>query len=162
MASYNFFSVYLFATSSLSVFLFAPLDCGRMTSCRHLCTEAEFLDDPLSIIGGYGQTKWAMERIDMQALDVLPGGAIFRPALITGRSTDDAGPNNDLFSSILVGMNIINNLGYYPDLDFRLDMVPVDFFCKGDCGNSYTNMQFQEQQNGENIPSLQPRCDPIS
>ena len=118
---------YLFATSSLSVFLFPPHDSDMITFCRRLCTEAEFLDDPLSIIGGYGQTKWAMERLVMQALDVLPGGAIFRPALITGRSTDGAGPKNDLFSSILFGMK---KLGFYPDLDFPFDMVPVDFCAK--------------------------------
>ena len=118
---------YLFATSSLSVFLFAPLDCDRITSCRRVCTEAEFLDDPLSIIGGYGQTKWVMERLVMQALDALPGGAFFRPALITGRSTDGAGPKNDLFSSILFGMK---KLGFHPELDFPFDMVPVDFCAK--------------------------------
>ena len=97
-------SKYLFATSSLSVFLFPHRDSGEINSHRRVCTEHEFLDDPLSIIGGYGQTKWVMERLVMQALDALPGGAIFRPARITGRSTDGAGPNSDLFSSILVGM----------------------------------------------------------
>ena len=118
---------YLFFTSSLSVFLFPPHDSDKPKPCRRVCSEAEFLDDPLLINGGYGQSKWAAERLVMQALEGLPGGAIFRPARITGRSTDGACPKNDLFTSILFGMK---RLGFYPDLDFPYDMVPVDYCAK--------------------------------
>ena len=115
---------YLFASSSLSVFLFPPHESANSQTSRRMCTEAGFLDDPLLINGGYGQSKWASDRLVRQALDCLPGGAIFRPARVTGRSTDGAGPKNDLFASILFGMQ---RLGFYPDLDFPYDMVPVDF-----------------------------------
>ena len=118
---------YLFATSSLSVFLFPPHESANSKPSRRLCTEVEFPDDPSLINGGYGQSKWASERLVMQALDFLPGGAIFRPARVTGRSTDGAGPKNDLFASMLLGMP---RLGYYPDMDFPFDMVPVDFCAK--------------------------------
>lgn len=117
---------YLFATSSLSVFLFPP-DKIHNGSHRRICTEAEFFDDPLHIIGGYGQSKWASERLVKQALDFLPGGAIFRPARISGRSTDGNGPKNDLFASIMYGMK---KMGSFPDIDFPFDLTPVDFCAK--------------------------------
>ncbi|WAR12774.1 LGRD-like protein [Mya arenaria] len=114
---------YLFTTSSLSVFLF-PSDKVRNACSRQLLSESEFFDDPLCIEGGYGQSKWASERLVMQALDFLPGGAIFRPARISGRSTDGMGPKNDTFASTMIGMN---KMGSYPDMDFPYDLVPVDF-----------------------------------
>ena len=120
---------YLFTTSSLSVFLFPqlPPESTQPPTSRRICTEAEFLDDPLLIEGGYGQSKWASERLVMQALDFLPGGAIFRPARVSGRSSDGVGPKNDLFASILYGMK---RLGCYPDMDFPFDLTPVDFCAK--------------------------------
>ena len=120
---------YLFTTSSLSVFLFPPLpqESLQPPTSRRVCTEAEFFDDPLLIEGGYGQSKWASERLVMQALDFLPGGAIFRPARVSGRSSDGVGPKNDLFASILYGMK---RLGCYPDMDFPFDLTPVDFCAK--------------------------------
>lgn len=120
---------YLFTTSSLSVFLF-PLqstESEHTSTNRRVCTEAEFFDDPLLIEGGYGQSKWASERLVMQALDFLPGGAIFRPARVSGRSSDGVGPKNDLFASILLGMK---RLGCYPDMDFPFDLTPVDYCAK--------------------------------
>ena len=120
---------YLFTTSSLSVFLFPPQsrDSCQTSENRRVFTEAEFFDDPVLIEGGYGQSKWASERLVMQALDFLPGGAIFRPARVSGRSYDGVGPKNDLFASILYGMK---RLGSYPDMDFPFDLTPVDFCAK--------------------------------
>lgn len=117
---------YLFITSSLSVFLF-PKEHVLGGSGRRICTETEFFDDPLLIEGGYGQSKWASERLIMQALDFLPGGAIFRPARVSGRSTDGVGPKNDLFASTMIGMK---KMGAYPDMDFPFDLTPVDFCAK--------------------------------
>ena len=117
---------FLFLTSSLSVFLFPPQP--RDNEARNpLVSEADFLSDPLLVEGGYGQSKWASERLVLQALDHLPGGAIFRPARVSGRSTDGAGPRNDLFASCLMGMQ---RLGSVPDLDFPFDLTPVDFCAK--------------------------------
>ena len=114
---------YLFTTSSLSVFLF-PNEPVRAETDRRVCKESEFFDDPLLIEGGYGQSKWASERLIMQALDFLPGGAIFRPARVSGRSTDGVGPKNDLFASTMIGMK---KMGSYPDMSFPYDLTPVDF-----------------------------------
>lgn len=117
---------YLFTTSSLSVFLFPP-DRIKNGTLRRTMLESEFFDDPLLIEGGYGQSKWASERLVMQALDFLPGGGIFRPARVSGRSTDGVGPQNDLFASTLIGMQ---RMGSYPDMDFPYDLTPVDFCAK--------------------------------
>ncbi|XP_053394894.1 linear gramicidin synthase subunit D-like [Mercenaria mercenaria] len=117
---------YLFTTSSLSVFLF-PKEQVLSATGRRKCSESEFFDDPLLIEGGYGRSKWASERLIMQALDFLPGGAIFRPARVSGRSTDGVGPKNDLFASTMIGMK---QMGSYPDMDFPYDLTPVDFCAK--------------------------------
>ena len=120
---------YLFTTSSLGVFLFPQQlqDADNSSTGRRVCTEAEFFDDPMLIESGYGQSKWASERLVRQALDVLPGGAIFRPARVSGRGSDGVGPTDDIFASILRG---IHRLGCYPDMDFPFDLVPVDFCAK--------------------------------
>ncbi|XP_052058409.1 uncharacterized protein LOC127698786 [Mytilus californianus] len=117
---------YIFQTSSLSVFLFPP-EPKTGDSQHRMCYESEFFDDPCTVEGGYGQSKWASEKIVMEAIDHLPGGAIFRPARISGCSVTGSGPKNDLFASTLIGMR---KLGYYPDMDFPFDLTPVDFCAK--------------------------------
>ncbi|KAK3584001.1 hypothetical protein CHS0354_010468 [Potamilus streckersoni] len=117
---------YIFFTSSLSVFLF-PKSTLETTHRPRTCYESECLDDPMLIEGGYGQSKWASERLVLQALKYLPGGAIFRPARISGRTTDGVGPRNDLFGCTMLGMK---KLGCYPNLDFPYDLTPVDYVAK--------------------------------
>ncbi|KAK3092467.1 hypothetical protein FSP39_003164 [Pinctada imbricata] len=113
----------IFTTSSLGVFLFPKAD----DPPQMVYYEDDFLDDPLQIAGGYGRSKWASEKLILQALDYLPGGAIFRPARISGCSTDGYGPKNDLFASTILGMK---RLGCYPDMDFPYDLTPVDYVAK--------------------------------
>lgn len=117
---------YIFQTSSLSVFLFPP-EVKDGQSTRRMCYESECFEDPCTVEGGYGQSKWASEKIVMEAIDHLPGGAIFRPARVSGCTTTGAGPKNDLFASILIGMK---KFGYFPDMDFPFDLTPVDFCAK--------------------------------
>ncbi|XP_046571886.1 linear gramicidin synthase subunit D-like [Haliotis rubra] len=113
---------YLFMTSSLSVFLFPTP--GKSERDQSVIFECDFFDEPINVEGGYGQSKWASERLVLQALELLPGGAIFRPARISGTSTDGVGSRNDLFASTLLGMR---KLGSHPDMDFPYDLTPVDF-----------------------------------
>ncbi|WAR18423.1 LGRD-like protein [Mya arenaria] len=134
---------YLFTTSSLSVFLFPPEKTTNNCS-RQLLSESEFFEDPLCIEGGYGQSKWASERLVMQALYFLPGGAIFRPARVSGRSTDGTGPTNDLFASMMIGMK---KMGSYPDMDFPFDLTPVDY-----CAKSMVEITLQTCQSEETYP----------
>ncbi|KAH3851282.1 linear gramicidin synthase subunit D-like [Dreissena polymorpha] len=117
---------YLFTTSSLSVFLFPDVKIGK-DGQRLVLSESDFMEDPLNLEGGYAQSKWASERLVLQALDSLPGGAIFRPARVSGQSIDGVGPKNDLFASIMLGMS---KMGSYPDMDFPFDLTPVDFCAK--------------------------------
>ncbi|XP_069115437.1 uncharacterized protein [Argopecten irradians] len=117
---------YIFSTSSLSVFLF-PQSSPKTSPTNRMCYESEFCEDPCSLEGGYGKSKWASEKLIMQALEFLPGGAIFRPARISGSSVDGAGPRNDLFASTLIGMA---QLGSFPDMDFPYDLTPVDYVAK--------------------------------
>ncbi|VDI72215.1 L-aminoadipate-semialdehyde dehydrogenase [Mytilus galloprovincialis] len=117
---------YIFQTSSLSVFLFPP-EPKTVEPQHRMCYESDFFDDPCAVEGGYGQSKWASEKIVMEAIDHLPGGAIFRPARISGCSVTGSGPKNDLFASTLIGMR---KFGYYPDMDFPFDLTPVDFCAK--------------------------------
>ncbi|XP_060074646.1 linear gramicidin synthase subunit D-like [Ylistrum balloti] len=117
---------YIFSTSSLSVFLF-PNSPSSTPPTNRMCYETEFWDDPCTLEGGYGKSKWASEKLVVQALEYLPGGAIFRPARISGCSFDGAGPRNDLFASTLIGMT---QLGSFPDMDFPYDLTPVDYVAK--------------------------------
>ncbi|KAL3891712.1 hypothetical protein ACJMK2_003962 [Sinanodonta woodiana] len=117
---------YIFLTSSLSVFLF-PESTSDTNPHQRVFYESECLNDPMLIEGGYGQSKWASELLVSQALDHVPGGAIFRPARISGRTKDGIGLRNDLFGSTLLGMK---KLGYYPDLTFPFDLTPVDYVAK--------------------------------
>ncbi|KAK7504228.1 hypothetical protein BaRGS_00004532 [Batillaria attramentaria] len=111
---------FLFFVSSLSVFLY-PSEPGLVMG------EEDMLDDPLLVEGGYGQSKWVGDRLVQQALQHLPGGAIFRPGNVTGRSTDGAGPTDDMFVRCMVGMR---QMGSVPDADFPFDLMPVDFCSK--------------------------------
>ena len=114
---------HIFTTSSLGVFLFPkPEDPDQM-----IYYEDDVLEDPIQIAGGYGRSKWASEKLILQALDHLPGGAIFRPARISGCTTNGYGPKNDLFASTMIGMK---RLGCYPDMDFPYDLTPVDYVAR--------------------------------
>ncbi|XP_033733905.1 linear gramicidin synthase subunit D-like [Pecten maximus] len=146
---------YIFSTSSLSVFLFPKIP-SSTTSTNRMCYETEFFDDPCNLEGGYGKSKWASEKLVMQALEYLPGGAIFRPARISGSSVDGAGPRNDLFASTLIGMT---QLGSFPDMDFPYDLTPVDYVAKAMveislkiCNESGQHEQVYHLFNSQTIP----------
>lgn len=117
---------YIFTTSSLGVFLFPPTT-NNGNPEHKMCYESETMEDPTTIAGGYGQSKWASERLILQAIDHLPGGAIFRPARISGCTTNGIGPCNDLFGSTMIGMK---RLGTYPDMDYPYDLTPVDYVAR--------------------------------
>ncbi|CAH1796392.1 unnamed protein product [Owenia fusiformis] len=118
---------FLFSVSSLNVFLFPCTKYKDSANGMPVLKETDFFEDPSTLVGGYGQSKWASERLVQQALKVLPGGAIFRPARITGRSTDGAGPTSDFFALFLRGAI---QLGSYPTVQFPFDLTPVDYCAK--------------------------------
>lgn len=97
------------------------------TEGRVVYTENEALRHPASLSGGYNQSKWAGEALHLGALAWLPGGAVFRPARVTGCTATGIGPTSDLFATMLAG---VRQLGCYPDLTFPFDLTPVDFCAK--------------------------------
>ncbi|CAC5390671.1 unnamed protein product [Mytilus coruscus] len=136
---------FVFQTSSLSVFLF-PSEPKTGDPQHRMCYESEFFDDPCTVQGGYGQSKWASEKIVMEAIEHLPGGAIFIPARVSGCSVTGLGPKNGLFATILIGMR---KFGYYPDMDFPFDLTPVDF-----CANAMVEIAIRICNETKELPKV--------
>ena len=84
--------------------------------------------DPSSYLStiplGYAQSKAIAERLVRQAVGRGLSASIFRPALITG-DRSGAHANAEDFVSWVLGGCI--RMGWAPDVDWRLDVVPVDF-----------------------------------
>ncbi|XP_005091205.1 hybrid PKS-NRPS synthetase pynA [Aplysia californica] len=119
---------FIFSTSSLSVFLFPSSErVEKHKGNRVVFKENDELHDPVLLSGGYGQSKWVSEKLVSQALDKGLGGAIFRPARVSGDSKTGVGPTGDLFASLLIG---VEQLGVAPNLDFPFDLTPVDYCAK--------------------------------
>jgi thioester reductase-like protein len=84
--------------------------------------------DPLTHVStmplGYAQSKAVAERLVRHAVRRGLDASIFRPALISGDS-DGRHANAEDFVSMLLSGCI--RLGYAPDSDWQLDVVPVNF-----------------------------------
>lgn len=108
--------------STLSVFVATD----REATCYH---EADRLAEPARVYGGYGQTKWAAEKLLWEiAGNQIP--AVYRLGLLTGDTERGIGPAQDQLASFTRG---IVRLGCYPaGLDeLRFDVTPVDEAARG-------------------------------
>jgi thioester reductase-like protein len=103
--------------SSLSVFPFDGSDYYENTP----------IDSKVSLYGGYAQSKWVAEMTVQKAMNAGLQVKIFRPNLITGRSYDGVF-NQSSYLENLVKSSI--QIGYVPDIDTYIDMVPVDYVSK--------------------------------
>lgn len=103
--------------SSLSVFPFDGLDYCENTP----------IDNNVSLYGGYAQSKWVAEMTVQKAMEAGLPVKIFRPSLITGRSTDGVF-NQTSYLENLIKSSI--QIGYVADIDTFIDMVPVDYVSK--------------------------------
>ena len=99
-------------------------------SVCHAVGERSFVtedDDPLDRIErlplGYAQSKCVAESLARHAQARGLRTSIHRPALLTGDSTTGVSPHDDLVSSLFKGCI---QMGTAPDLDWRIDAVPVD------------------------------------
>ena len=119
---------FIFSTSSLAVFLFPTESEAQSQGGQVEYTEDSPLEDSSKISGGYAQSKWVADKLVAQALPHAAGGAIFRPARITGHSATGKAPHNDFFASFLAGTQM---LGVKPDLEIPFDVIPVDFCARG-------------------------------
>ena len=72
---------------------------------------------------GYAQSKCVAEALVREAQARGLRASIHRPALLTGDSATGVSPHDDLVSSLFKGCI---QMGTAPDLDWRIDAVPVD------------------------------------
>lgn len=83
--------------------------------------------DPLGTVDGlhfgYAQTKAAAESLVRQADALGVRTRIYRPALISGHSRSGRFNRDDMLSRLIAGCV---QMGAAPDLDWRLDALPVD------------------------------------
>jgi len=96
-------------------------------SGRHLfqCLgEEQVLDDPNRLFGGYPQSKWVGEALVREAGRRGLPVSVYRPGLVTGHSRTGHFNQDDFLCRFLKGCL---QLGAFPDLEFDLDMTPVDY-----------------------------------
>ncbi len=104
--------------STLSVFHSGGHDDGRVYY------EDEDLRKSGVPFGGYAQSKWAGERMIMNAAARGVPAAIYRPGLVSGDSRSGAWNTADMMSTMIMACA---TLGAVPDLDVDVDIVPVDY-----------------------------------
>lgn len=82
-------------------------------------------DVPTKLSDGYGQTKWAAEKLVREAGKRGIPVKVYRPGTISGHSVTGAANTHDLLNALIVESL---NLGCAPDVEGWLaDMTPVDF-----------------------------------
>jgi thioester reductase-like protein len=97
---------------------------GRDDSAREVITESTVPEDWKDLRMGYTQSKWVAERLVEQAQEQGVRTRIYRLGRICGSTATGAGPEHDLFWHVIrLGLQ----MGVVPDLDFPLDLTPVDF-----------------------------------
>ena len=84
--------------------------------------------DPIAYVSsmplGYAQSKAVAESLVRQAAERGLSASIFRPALIAGHSASGQANAADFVSWLVSGCI---RMGYAPDVEWQLDMVPVDY-----------------------------------
>ncbi|WP_427160473.1 thioester reductase domain-containing protein [Aliinostoc sp. HNIBRCY26] len=76
---------------------------------------------------GYSQTKWVAEKLVKIASDRGLPVTIHRPPLIAGDSETGIGNTHDFINLMAKGCL---QMGYFPDVEYMLDMSPVDYVSK--------------------------------
>ena len=86
--------------------------------------EQDSFDRWQGICLGYSQTKWVAEKLVKIAGERGLPITIYRPPLIAGHSKTGVSNTDDFISLMLKGCI---EMGSFPDLDYLLDMSPVDY-----------------------------------
>jgi thioester reductase-like protein len=76
---------------------------------------------------GYSQTKWVAEKLVKMAGDRGLPITIHRPPLISGHSETGVCNIDDFINLMIKGCL---QMGYFPDVDYQMDMSPVDYVSK--------------------------------
>ena len=87
-------------------------------------SESDSFDHWQGIDLGYSQTKWVAEKLVKIAGERGLPIAIYRPPLIAGHSKTGISNTDDFICLMLKGCI---QMGSFPDLDYLLDMSPVDY-----------------------------------
>ena len=93
----------------------------------HLVEEQDEFDHWEGIYLGYSQTKWVAEKLVKVARDRGLPVTIHRPPLIAGDSTTGICNTHDFINLMTKGCL---QMGSFPDVDYMLDMSPVDYVSK--------------------------------
>ncbi|MBK1986821.1 thioester reductase domain-containing protein [Sphaerospermopsis aphanizomenoides BCCUSP55] len=89
--------------------------------------EQDDFHDWQGIFLGYSQTKWVAEKLVKIASDRGLPVTIYRPPLIAGDSKTGICNTHDFINLMIKGCL---QMGYFPDVDYMLDMSPVDYVSK--------------------------------
>ena len=89
-----------------------------------VASEQDSFDHWQGICLGYSQTKWVAEKLVKIAGERGLPITIYRPPLIAGHSKTGVSNTDDFISLMLKGCI---QMGSFPDLDYLLDMSPVDY-----------------------------------
>jgi malonyl CoA-acyl carrier protein transacylase len=96
---------------------------------------------------GYAQSKWVAEQLVLEARRRGVPVSIYRPPLISGHSETGAW-NTDDFTCRLIKTCI--QMGYAPDLDWQMDLSPVDYV-------SSAVVYLSTQSQGKNFHLVNPQ-----
>ncbi|EGW34810.1 alpha-aminoadipate reductase [Spathaspora passalidarum NRRL Y-27907] len=112
------------STSALDTDYFVNLSDELLAQGKQGISEADQLAGSAKGLGnGYGQSKWAAEFIIRRAGERGLKGCITRPGYVTGFSETGASNTDDFLLRMLKGSA---ELGLYPDITNKVNMVPVD------------------------------------
>ncbi|TAE60229.1 MAG: NAD-dependent epimerase/dehydratase family protein [Nostocales cyanobacterium] len=89
--------------------------------------EQDSFDDWQGIFLGYSQTKWVAEKLVKIAGERGLPITIYRPPLIAGDSKTGICNTHDFINLMIKGCL---QMGSFPDVDYMLDMSPVDYVSK--------------------------------
>jgi thioester reductase-like protein len=112
--------------------------------------EQDSFDHWSGIYLGYSQTKWVAEKLVKIAQERGLPVTIHRPPLIAGHSQTGVFNKDDLICLMLKGCI---QMGSFPDLDYMLDMSPVDYVSKAIV---YISQQPQSLGKAFNLQHPQP------
>ncbi|MEA5617306.1 thioester reductase domain-containing protein [Cronbergia sp. UHCC 0137] len=90
-------------------------------------TEQQDFNDWQGIFLGYSQTKWVAEKLVKLASSRGLPVTIYRPPLISGDSQTGICNTHDFINLMIKGCL---QMGAFPDVDYMLDMSPVDYVSK--------------------------------
>jgi len=133
--------------SSVAVFE-SPYYAGKIV------TEEDSFDHWEGIFLGYSQTKWVAEKLVKIASQRGLPITIYRPPLISGHSQTGVGNTDDFVNLMTKGCL---QMGAFPQVDYMLDMSPVDYVSK-----AIAHLSRQEESLGKAFHLQHPEPAPLS